>query len=716
GPAVAAPGHPGPAPAGSAATAAAGTDRAGRAGTVVQLPTGERVRVRRSAGRTRVSRLPGDHSPLSVVTAGGHVYAVPPEARPYLGGALDLSLFDVAALASRGHPAAALASRGRPAAALAVSLRFTGTRRAVPGVQVESATRGELRSPAAFGAALRAAIRRDPAGARAAGTPVPGLRRMALGTATATTVRPHFPMHTLTVRLTPPAGQTVLGMAVLVTDADDSRAYSRYLPIGTDDYAKISVPAGHYLMVGNAVTADASGGFGAEYLPIAADYAVTGDDQTVTLDANRATATAGFTTPDDSTLVSVGMDVAVTDGVHEAPPGIAYSYAAEDQVLVQPTARPVHGVLELDAYEHRTGAAGDDYHLTAEWLHGVPADLHRAPGRGEFATVLDTVPGDGSAGGVSYGRGPVYPDLRGAMEIDPPVTATRHVDHLYGPADVRWVASVYRTVDAATGTGDGMDSTPERYRAGHRYRVGWFAPALGSGFAAGTPFPHPYAVACRTAGQLSLSLAGELDADPDHAGWVSAGDRTGYERVTVTADGTPVADVADSDGLTAAVPAAAHRYRIEQTLHRSALGFRTAGTVHTVYTVASAADAGAPLPAGWTCDAAGADPTVLPLLALTAPLPVSADGTVPAGPVRFVVTVRHLPGVTAVPATGVTAATSIAGGGYRPAPVTALGHGRYRVTLPAAGSGTVVSVRLTATDAAGSTLTRTITDAYRVGR
>ncbi|GIL28450.1 hypothetical protein NUM_37040 [Actinocatenispora comari] len=682
----------GPARAGSAAASTA-------AGTIVQLPTGERIRVRRTGGLSRVSRLPGDHTPLSVVTAGGHVYAVPPEATPYLGRGLDLSLFDVAALARRG------------AAALPVTLSFTGTRRAVPGVHADSATRGELRSPATFGAALRAAIRRDPAGARAAGTPVPGLRRMTLSDVAGAVAEPHFPMHTLTVRLTPPAGSTVLGMAVLVTDADDSRAFSRYVPIGPNADAKISVPAGHYLMVGDVVTANASGGFGAEYVPIAADYAVTGDGQTAALDADDATATAGFTTPDASTLVSVGMDVVTTDGTHEAPPGIAYSYAEEGQVRVQPTPRPAHGVLELDAYEHRTGAGGDDYHLTAEWLRGVPADLHRAPARDEFATVVDTVPADGSAGGVSYGRGPVYPDLRGAEEIDPPVAATRHVDHLYGPADVRWVASVYRTADATTGTGDGMDSVPVRYRAGRRYPVRWFAPALGSGFAAGSPFPRPYAVACRTADQLSLSLAEELDADPDHSGSVSPGDTTGYEHLTVTADGVPVADVADTGSVTATVPAPAHRYRIEQTVRRAALGFTTASTVRSTYTVASAAGAGGPLPAGWSCDAAGADPTVLPLLTLTARLP----GTVATGGATAVVTVGHVSGVAAVPATGLTAATSVDGASYRSAPVTALGHGRYRVTLPPAASGTAVSLRLATADAAGSTLTRTVTDAYRVG-
>ncbi|HEY3507369.1 MAG TPA: hypothetical protein VGN37_31815 [Actinocatenispora sp.] len=676
------------------ASAAPAAPAAHRHPSRVQLPTGERLAVRWVGDTPRVSRLPGDRSPIAVVTSAGRVYAVPAEARPFLGGAVDLSLFDVAALADRGGP-------------VPVSLAFAGTARAVPGVRATSGTAGEVTSPAAFGAALRAAVRRGPADARSAGTPVPGLTRVALAAPAARTVRPNFPMRTLTVRLVLPAGRTVLGAAVLVTNTDDTRTYSRYTPVGTTNEIRISVPDGHYNLVGDVAVADADGNFAASYVPVVVDYAVTGPGQAVTVDANKATAHAGFTTPEPSDLVSVGLDIGSVDGTHESPGGISYAYATEDQVLVQPTARPAHGVLELDTYEHRSGPPADgadvDWHLTAEWLTGVPADLRRAPTAAEFATVTDTVPADGPSQ-LAYARGPVYPDLRGAEETSPTTTATRHVDHLYGPPDVRWAATVYRSTDA--GVGDGMSSASVAYPPG-AHRVDWFAPSLAAGFAGWAPFPRPYSVACRTADRMHLTASSEMDADPDHDGWVSPGDTTGYSRLMVSADGTQVADVADTDAVAVPVSADAHTYRIEQTVRRGALGFPTATTVNSVYTVPSSATSGAALPDGWYCPDATGAATVLPLLTVTAPLPA----TVPVGTTEFTVTVGHVAAAAPSAVTGLTAATSLDGTTYVPARVTGLGAGRYRVALDVPSAGHRVSLRLTATDAAGSALTRTVTDA-----
>ncbi|WP_157035085.1 hypothetical protein [Actinocatenispora sera] len=293
----------------------------------------------------------------------------------------------------------------------------------------------------------------------------------------------------------------------------------------------------------------------------------------------------------------------------------------------------------------------------------------------------------------------------------PAPAGSRHADRRHGLAGVRWGTDEPQAADTTTA----IRPVPVRYRAAGSHPVRSVAPPLGPGFGSGHSLPRPrgrprpHAVACRTADRLSLSLAEQPDTDRGHRGHRAPGGGTGHGRLTVTADGVPVADAAGTGSVTATVAEQAHRYRIEQAVP----GFGSAGTVRSTYTVASAAGAGAPLPAGWRCAADGADPRVVPLLTLTAPLPVTADGTVPAR-ASFVAAVGHLPGVTAVPVTGLTAATSIDGAGYRPAPVTALGHGRYRVTLPAAATGTAVSLRLATTDAAGSTLTRTLTNAYRV--
>lgn len=190
----------GAAPASASAPAAApGTPVVAGPATVV-LPTEERVGVRWSGGTPLVSQAAGDRTPVTVVRSDGRVYAIPPEAMPYVGGALDLSLFDVAALATAE-------TRGAR-----IPVTVTGTA-PVPGVTTTGSSTGYLdgAGAASFGAAARAAVARDPGAARAAGTPVPGLTRLALSGAPTTTVHPDFPMETLTVSLVPPAGQTVVG-------------------------------------------------------------------------------------------------------------------------------------------------------------------------------------------------------------------------------------------------------------------------------------------------------------------------------------------------------------------------------------------------------------------------------------------------------------------------------------------------------------------------
>jgi hypothetical protein len=143
----------------SVPTAAPGTPAVAGPATVL-LPTGERVGVRWSGGIPLVSQVAGDRTQMTVVRSDGRVYAIPPEAMPYLGDALDLSLFDVAALS---------AAEARDAR-IPVSVAATAS---VPGVTSNGSSTGYLNDvgAASFGAAARAAVARDPGAARAAARP-----------------------------------------------------------------------------------------------------------------------------------------------------------------------------------------------------------------------------------------------------------------------------------------------------------------------------------------------------------------------------------------------------------------------------------------------------------------------------------------------------------------------------------------------------------------
>jgi hypothetical protein len=207
-----------------------------------------------------------------------------------------------------------------------------------------------------------------------------------------------------------------------------------------------------------------------------------------------------------------------------------------------------------------------------------------------------------------------------------------------------------------------------------------------------------------------------MDADPNHNGAVS-GDTPGRSRFQVFQDGTSIVDEADTDGVTFAVPPEAHTYRIEDTVDRAALGFTTATRTSSVYTVSSSSTSGQPVPAGWFCIVPGTGAcTVLPLLTANVPLPTAPDGTIPVGAATFVVSIGHVPAATESAISAMTFATSLDGTTFSPATVAGLGNGRYQVTLttPAAAAGHQLSIRMHAEDAAGATLTQTVTNAYSV--
>lgn len=678
----------------------------------VLLPTGERIGLHWSGDTPRIVRLPGQRDRLAVSTAGNHVYAFPPEAMPYLGSALDRNLFDVTALAARQASGA-----GR----VPVSLRFDGAPVDVPGVRVTSTSGGhttgylDAGSAARFGAALRAGVRDDLAGTRRLGTPVAGLTGMSLRGAADGTANPDFPQVTLTVKLIPPDGGNLLGSAVTVTNIDDSRKYGNIVGIGPDNLEKISVPKGHYTLVGVVDTAKDDGTFDHTYVPIVADYAVDGDGQTVTVDARKATAVPSFDTPQPSDPRYEQMDVVPTDGVHESRNGWILGYLYDGDVLVQPTAAPDHGVLEFDTYQSRSLTGSDDtarYRLTAEWLDGIPADLRRTVRPGDLARVEDRVYHP-TSGPRTYGRGPAYPDLRGVVDLTETMKATTHVDYLYGPPDVRWPASV--TQDGTAG-GESMSSNAVRYRPGRSYTVDWFRESLAPGFQAGVTFPRPYCVACRTTDQLALEISSEMDADPHHSGAVGS-EVSGHTHLRVLQDGTSIADVSDIDSVPVPVPAEEHTYRIEETVDRAKLGFTTATHTSAVYTVRSSATSGEPVPSDWICTADyTAECTVLPLLTTNVPLPTDRAGAVPVGVSSFVVRVGHVPAGADPAISSLAFATAIDGTDFHRVPVVRLGGGRYRVLLatPPATAGHHVSIRLHAEDAAGGTVTQTVTDAYTV--
>jgi hypothetical protein len=141
----------------------------------------------------------------------------------------------------------------------------------------------------------------------------------------------------------------------------------------------------------------------------------------------------------------------------------------------------------------------------------------------------------------------------------------------------------------------------------------------------------------------------------------------------------------------------------------------------TVWTWRSAPESGGTLPAGWTCTAGFAGqlhPThacaVEPMMTLGyAVAGLSLTGSAPAGTQVLHVSAGHLELANAAKVTGAKVAVSFDGGKtWQQATVTGSG-GSYTASFKAP-AGAKVSLRTSAADAAGGTITETLINAYQV--
>ena len=218
---------------------------------------------------------------VTIARSGDAVYAIPDEAAPFVGRALEARLFDTTRLAAL------------PPGQLPVRVTYAGAAGPIPGV-----TGGYLTDASAFGAALARRIAADPSTARSASTPFAGVRNIALDVPVAPVVHPNFPMVTLTVQTITPADGTVLGAFAVITNLDDTRRYDTMVEIPPGNTFKVSVPQGNYAVLGNVITSsNTDGTVDHSYFPIVEDAAATDPEQAVSLDARKATATPSFSVP-----------------------------------------------------------------------------------------------------------------------------------------------------------------------------------------------------------------------------------------------------------------------------------------------------------------------------------------------------------------------------------------------------------------------------------
>jgi hypothetical protein len=699
---------------------------AGGAVATVRLVTGDEVTVTRVAGGrpTYLVRPETGGGVGSYQGGNGDHYVIPAVAQPFVGRQLDLSLFDVTALAAAGTDR------------LPVTATFTAgtTPSAPPGVTFTSVTgtvstgtvaTGYLTaaSEPAFARALRARIGADVAAGRQPGTaPIQaGLTSMRLaGAGQTAAVQPRYPLHPLQIDVTDGTGAPAAEGIVYLFDTDDFTRISQIVEV-IDGVARIQVPAGNYSVYAPFQHFDAQGDVTELRNVSVGDFTVadTGTS-TVSVDERTATSLVSVTTPRPATQVQLMLEYERTDGLGNTVTIAPTTGSAPLYVNPQPAAR-VGALRFVVLWTGLATNAADAYRYDVAFhADRVPVDETYAARPEQLAVVHHHFSADPAGGTVG-----------GGFEAAPTEGSDDPFTTLVLPAPTQAMPAV---LTEYVGTGDGeqwrqLTLTPSfvvwasdvrTFRAGRSYSVDWGHGPLAAGF--GQHTGPSLCSACVSGSTLSLGFDPLRDSEPDHnEAFLTKQDTTHF---TLYRDGAVVADL--GNGYTGAVlqdiPATAGTYRA--VFDRSSPSFLRSSATHTDVTMAysPAVDAGSTLPAEDTClygQAATEPCQILPALTLTERLAVDATNTSDLATQTMSLRVGHLryDGAGSRAAiTSVTVSVSFDGGTtWQPAAVSG-SAGCYAASWanPASARGSAPALRVTATDAAGGSITQTVTAAYAI--
>ncbi|MDG4806084.1 S8 family serine peptidase [Micromonospora sp. WMMD1120] len=326
----------------------------------------------------------------------------------------------------------------------------------------------------------------------------------------------------------------------------------------------------------------------------------------------------------------------------------------------------------------------------------MPTGFVRDYARRDLATVVHRFRDDGYPGLESERI--VYPvpeyNVGGSALILPTGVPGQRVEY-YNTRNVRWESELY------FGTRDDegwfipqavLLSTPTAYRAGRTVQEVWNQAPFGPSF----PAPRwPHQSVTRVGDVISVDLPMFTDAAGHPGGSLNDSERTELWR-----DGKLVGESEYAGYGDFTVPAGAADYRLVASAKRSLTDLST--EVESSWTFRSR-------------HVAGDTPVRLPLMAVRFAPPLRVDGSAPAGRSFVVpVQVQRQPGAPGSRVTRLTVDVSYDGGKtWQAAQVRDGRHGWTATVRHPAGPGHA-SLRATARDAAGNTVTERIIQAYRL--
>ncbi|GHB39065.1 peptidase [Streptomyces viridiviolaceus] len=278
--------------------------------------------------------------------------------------------------------------------------------------------------------------------------------------------------------------------------------------------------------------------------------------------------------------------------------------------------------------------------------------------------------------------------------------------------DTTWQHLVHHrtTYDVDLPLALGMRDTPRSYKAGTRADETWQGAVVRPSIPAGTTTPT-----VRSGDVLRLRVPEFTDSQaghwsrllpPDGGGIGTSAESGDSAGATLYRDGARVAELADA-WQDVEVPTGPADYRLDLKTRRVADDWRYGTATDTSWSFRS----------GGTTDA----PVTLNLLQLDYEVQVAADNSLAAsGKYGFLVTVRAQEGLPAPRGVRTRVETSYDDGRtWQRAQVRDRGHNAFQATAPrpsAVHGSTPVSVRVTATDAAGASVRQTVTRAFLLTR
>jgi hypothetical protein len=669
--------------------------------------------------------------------AGRERYLIPQVALPYLGHGLDLSLFRLDWLRSAEVD-------GR----LPLTVSYRQREPSLPGVTITRAADGvatgylTAAGARAFGMALaRHAVARGTDGSQRGGLFAGGVSLTLAGAPAQPVRRPAgFPMHTLTVTGTNLKGKPDSSYRddALVVNADDA---SRFEAMGSfyRGRAKLSVPAGHYWALGVFVTGPRHGVF-TFHVPILPQFSVRGD-KTVHLAARAADSQIRVVTPRPAV-----PDDALTEFHHPTPDGPAadvWWFGGYGPLFVSPTThRPTVGSLHEYNFERLDSPAGASgvpyqYDVAFAWSGLIPPQRYVAR-RAGLATVHARYHSDVNTTGSQsrFGLFPAQWPTLPAVDFGPLRVPRQQTEYMTGNPAVLWSDSY----EQSSFTG-GQAGALRSFAAGERLTENWNAYPLHPGYnsdLAGAANVDPVIPSASRAGnKLTVDVMPFSDSTPGHLSatgffggfFGSPGKITGHyeidENGTFIAGGDPLHHdqaTGNRGQLHTEVTLGRHPSTVRLVLDasRSAKIDRISTASHTVWAWRSARRPGARVPAGWGCvlspggTVAGHSCAVQPMMTLEYSVSgESLHGSARPGRQVLHVLAGHLQHAKAARVTGATMSVSFDGGKtWHPARIT--GHSGHYTAVFTAPAGAKVTLRTSATDAAGGSITETLTGAYQI--